>query len=163
MSYKDKAVQSAYQSGYLKGARRAWIETNGPCRVCGSWDDLEMDHIDPKDKTTHRVWSLSRERRTEELKKCQVLCAKCHQQKTTAQLSKPLTHGTTNGYKKHGCRCAACKAVMKAQLAARKAKLHSSGETRTPDPWFMKPVLSPSELRCPDMTNSDTSELKNAS
>lgn len=109
MGYKNPDVQRAYQAGYLAGRRQTWLQENGPCRQCQSWEGLELDHIDPATKTTHRVWSLSKAERDEELKKCQVLCRRCHREKTNATLAKPLVHGTRHGYAKHGCRCDACR------------------------------------------------------
>jgi hypothetical protein len=109
VGYKDPDTQRAYQAGYLAGRRQTWLQENGPCKECGSWERLELDHIDPAEKTTHRVWSLSREDREAELKKCQVLCHDCHRAKTNAQLAKPLVHGTRNGYTQHGCRCDPCR------------------------------------------------------
>jgi hypothetical protein len=43
---------------------------------------LELDHVDPALKVSHRVWSWARERREAELAKCQVLCHDCHVAKT---------------------------------------------------------------------------------
>lgn len=67
--------------------RKAWLSENGPCAVCGSSEFLEIDHINPETKVSHNVWSWSESRRTEELKKCQVLCKKCHKEKTRADNS----------------------------------------------------------------------------
>jgi len=50
---------------------------------CGSWKKLELDHIDPKTKESHKIWSWSEERRNKELKKCQVLCYDCHNIKSS--------------------------------------------------------------------------------
>ena len=60
---------------------------NGPCVKCGCWDldQLEVDHIDPNTKVSHRVWSWSKERRENELAKCQVLCRACHLTKTCGE------------------------------------------------------------------------------
>ena len=27
--------------------RQEWLSDNGPCVSCGTWDNLEIDHIDP--------------------------------------------------------------------------------------------------------------------
>lgn len=35
---------------------------------------------------------------------------------------KPLEHGTTHGYDKHGCRCDSCRAASSADRAARRAR-----------------------------------------
>ncbi len=73
-----------YQKGWVRSRRLIWLEANGPCRQCGSWERLEIDHVDPTRKTSHRIWSWSAERRAAELKKCQVLCHACHRAKTKA-------------------------------------------------------------------------------
>lgn len=106
--YKDPEAQRAYQAGWMAGVRRAWLEANGPCVQCGSWDGLQVDHIDPAQKETHRIWSLAKPKREEELAKCQVLCAACHKEKTRAMLSKPVQHGTESGYSHYRCRCRPC-------------------------------------------------------
>lgn len=77
-----KREQRKYQREWIAKRRQKWIKENGPCNKCGTWDNLEVDHIDPQDKVNHRVWSWSDERRKEELKKCQVLCEECHKTKS---------------------------------------------------------------------------------
>ena len=76
-----------YQREWLRKKRAKWLKENGPCVTCGSNEKLEVDHIDPKTKTTHSFWSWSDLRRNEELKKCQVLCRACHKIKTKKDLS----------------------------------------------------------------------------
>lgn len=110
MSYKDPDIQRAYQAGYIAGRRQLWLQEHGPCVKCGSWDNLEVDHIDPEQKETHYVWSLNKEDRERELAKCQVLCRTCHREKTAAMFRKPLVHGTTNAYNQKRCRCDECRA-----------------------------------------------------
>ena len=96
------------QREWLRKRREAWIIENGPCRECGSWDRIEVDHIDPSTKVTSSVWSWSKERRDIELAKCQPLCHRCHADKTTqARRDKPTAHGG-HGYDR-GCRCEICR------------------------------------------------------
>ena len=59
------------------------------CGNCGSTDKLELDHINPKTKISHNVWTWSEENRNNELKKCQVLCRRCHQIKTAKERGFP--------------------------------------------------------------------------
>ena len=66
----------------MKKARENWFAANGPCQKCGSEQNLELDHVNPKEKVSHSVWSWSPRRRELELGKCQVLCRKCHRAKT---------------------------------------------------------------------------------
>jgi hypothetical protein len=72
-----------YQREWVANRKQKWLDENGPCVICGSDFKLEIDHINPKIKTTHSIWSWSEKRRNVELKKCQILCEKCHQNKTT--------------------------------------------------------------------------------
>lgn len=92
--------------------RRAEYLEGKSCVRCGSTDDLQVDHIDPKMKTMHSsaIWLLSREKREAELAKCQVLCKPCHRAKTTAEQTRPTRHGTPSGYIYKRCRCDACRA-----------------------------------------------------
>lgn len=108
MTWKTKEAKNTYQNQRLKQARLDWLNANGPCKSCGSWERLEVDHIDPTTKVTHRVWSMSVNERDKELAKCQPLCHVCHKEKTAASKRKPLEHGTFVGYTKHACRCEDC-------------------------------------------------------
>lgn len=110
MSHTPKTRATA--GAKTKQRRLDWLSQNGPCQECGSWKNLEVDHIDPALKIDHRIWTWSEVRRTEELKKCQVLCYDCHLKKTVATYEKiPQIHGTVASYKRsHSpCRCDLCK------------------------------------------------------
>lgn len=102
-------LQRAYQREWIARRRREWLEENGPCVRCGSWEKLELDHKNRLSKVNHKVWSWRESRRNEELSKCQALCEKCHQLKTTSELSLPIPHGTMVGYKSYRCRCDECR------------------------------------------------------
>jgi hypothetical protein len=93
----------------VRRKRAAWLQENGPCRLCGSTERLEVDHVDPATKV--RTWALAR--REAELAKCQVLCHTCHLEKTKAQFRRPLVHGTNDGYASHGCRCVWCRVAKR--------------------------------------------------
>lgn len=74
----------------------------GKCVVCGTTDDLEIDHIDPSQKSFNpaalrRPWAET----VAELAKCQLLCEACHKAKHAAK------HGSVKRYQK-GCRCELC-------------------------------------------------------
>lgn len=107
-----REYQRDYQRKWM-AARRLDFFTGKSCARCGSTKNLELDHIDPATKVSHRIWSWSEVRRQAELAKCQVLCHSCHQHKSTEQL--PITHGyqafrhgTPNMYRQ-GCKCGFCK------------------------------------------------------
>lgn len=83
----SKEAKRKYDKIWLK-KRKAEFFDNKVCAKCGSKNNLELDHINPETKITHRVWSWAKERREEELNKCQALCKDCHKQKTLNQLRK---------------------------------------------------------------------------
>lgn len=80
--------------------RAQWIAEHGPCQQCGSTENLEIDHIDPKTKNPvlqykigqtsakQKIWNLDKKRRELELAKCQVLCKPCHIIKTREERHK---------------------------------------------------------------------------
>lgn len=74
-----------YQLTWMRNRREKWLQENGPCRHCGSWERLEVDHVDPSQKITNRVWSWAKEKREAELRKCQILCHACHLRKTAKE------------------------------------------------------------------------------
>ena len=109
MGYLDRNKQRAFARDWIKRRRNEWFEANGPCHLCGSWERLEVDHIDPAQKVTHRVWSWRAERRQAELAKCRPLCHRCHKARSAKQKSEsvPWRHGHRSTYKR-GCRCELC-------------------------------------------------------
>lgn len=110
MAYKDPEEQRRYQRDWLKRRRDKWLAENGPCIDCGSWIDLEVDHIEPAEKAmnpTH-VWSLSAEKRELELAKCCARCFGCHKTKTRFEAYKIRQHGTARCYQLERCRCRPC-------------------------------------------------------
>ena len=115
MPYKDPNQQREFNRVWIAKRRIEWLLANGLCTKCGSWDDLNIDHIDPKLKISHKVWSWSKERREIELAKCQVLCNPCHKLKTF----KDMGYGKHNasGYNR-GCRCRICTDDVVAKNAA---------------------------------------------
>lgn len=119
---KDKKKLREYQRQWLAQRKQVWFDENGPCVSCGSWKDLELDHIDPSSKVTHRVWSWSQERRDEELSKCQVLCRSCHLAKTKQyRLDNAKPCGTRIKYER-GCRCDDCCEALREHWRKRRNK-----------------------------------------
>lgn len=107
MPHKDKKIHSEYQQDRKSKFRAKWLLENGPCK-CGSLENLEVDHVDPSTKVSHRIWSWSKSRRDEELKKCQPLCVECHKKKTRESRFSKLAHGSSTMYKNHKCKCEKC-------------------------------------------------------
>ena len=108
--YKDPEKKREYQRKWMVARRQKWVEDHGPCAVCGSADRLEVDHKDPRQKVTHRVWSWRKDKQAEELAKCQVLCFECHKNKSNKAAAVPIAHGTSVGYNRK-CRCRPCTAA----------------------------------------------------
>jgi 5-methylcytosine-specific restriction endonuclease McrA len=73
-----------YEKKWLANRRLEYFKDK-KCVKCDSTEDLQLDHIDPKTKISHRIWSWSKKRREEELKKCQPLCKKCHTDKSALE------------------------------------------------------------------------------
>jgi hypothetical protein len=109
MGYKDKEKRREYARQY-KAARRADWFKDKTCVVCGTKENLEIHHIDPKTKVSHRVWSWSKVRRDAELAKCEVRC-KLHHKEITAELHAPeaATHGSSGFWNYKKCRCDKCR------------------------------------------------------
>lgn len=85
MPYADKQRQAEYQREWMARRRQAYFHDKS-CVRCGATDNLELDHVDPAQKVSHRVWSWSEARRAEEISKCQILCRRCHAEKTSLDL-----------------------------------------------------------------------------
>ena len=113
---KRKQYLRDYNRKWIRDRRLEWVLANGPCKHCGSWESLEVDHIKREDKTMHTasIWSRTKEVRDKELANCQILCKSCHLKKTISEVDYPgLVHGTSNGYDHFKCRCEECGAAKK--------------------------------------------------
>jgi hypothetical protein len=85
MTYRDPERQRQYQRAWM-AKRRAEFMAGKACVFCGSTERLELDHIDRHQKTHHRIWSWTKERREAEIAKCRVLCRPCHIERTKEQV-----------------------------------------------------------------------------
>lgn len=122
MPMSSPQAQKEYQRLWM-AKRRADFFNGKVCVLCGSTEELELDHIDPSTKEHHSIWSWSETRRSVELAKCQVLCFACHLKKSIAeqQSRAKKIHGTMAEYKR-GCRCDFCKAGNAKYEALRRKK-----------------------------------------
>lgn len=105
MPFANKSARLEYQRNWI-ASRRSTFFAGKSCVECGSTEQLELDHIDPAQKVTHRIWSWSAKRRNEELAKCQILCSDCHSDKTINE-SQTARCGDASMYRR-GCRCESC-------------------------------------------------------
>lgn len=104
---------------YHKLKAEAIIKLGSKCCKCNSTSDLQIDHIDPKTKNfpISKLWGISKDKFWEEISKCQLLCHKCHIQKTFTNGDGGkffVKCGTYSGYR-YGCRCILCKEAEKKQ------------------------------------------------
>lgn len=114
----DREKYNAYMREYIKKRakeKRKWAidKLGGKCVECGSTDNLEIDHIDPKKKsfTFGKLWSLAKSKVEAELAKCQLLCTDCHRKKNLidGHLQSRFEHGTYTSYRHANCRCELCR------------------------------------------------------
>lgn len=91
-------------------------ELGGECTECGSTEELEIDHLNPEEKSFDWGKALagySEKRIREEIIKSQLLCNEHHEGKTRKDLAKKFgqrehwEHGTLAGYRY--CREECCK------------------------------------------------------
>lgn len=95
---RNKENYRQYLNTYMKkrwNKRRQLAITflGGICVVCGADKNLEFDHIDPSTKvmTVARASSRSEDFFWNEVKKCQLLCNRCHKEKTRSDNIKGAT------------------------------------------------------------------------
>lgn len=84
MPYKDLQAKRDYQRIWIANRRADYLKDKS-CINCGSTEFLEIDHIEPDEKISHKVFSWSEARRAAELAKCQILCNMCHMEKTLSE------------------------------------------------------------------------------
>lgn len=83
MPFLDPEAKKEYQRKWV-AKRRANFFADKKCEAenCNRTDKLTLDHINPKTKVSHSIWSWSEKRIAEEVSKCQVLCEDHHKEKT---------------------------------------------------------------------------------
>lgn len=130
MNERRREYLRDYQKKWLRNNRLAVLEGKS-CVSCGGTERLEFDHIDPKTKISHSIWSWSKERRASELAKCQILCRSCHKKKTAADMGWTVPHGSSNRYRRYGCRCDVCRRGNADRVARQRARWKAIGKKRT--------------------------------
>lgn len=137
---RDKASYNAYMRQYMKDwyDRRhaeAVMALGGHCVRCPETEGLQFDHIDPvtKSMTIAKMWTASEEKFQAELRKCQLLCAPHHLEKTLSergQRSARGTHGTVSAYAYcEPPKCEKCKAAKRATPSYKSRAANSVGQS----------------------------------
>lgn len=103
----------------------------GECVNCGEtrYEFLQFDHIvrNSKEEVISNMMLWAKKRLIEELKKCQILCEKCHQEKTLIESGKKdarKNHGTISSYRY--CKCELCKKAKSLSNKKYKKKKNNS-------------------------------------
>ncbi len=123
------AYMRKYHLGrYYKLRGEAIASLGGKCVECGIKENLQLDHKNKEDKEIEvsRMLSVSLKRFWNEVKKCQLLCAKCHSKKTIIESGKKIAkgrHGTISSYRY--CRCKLCKEAKSEYSKEHKLRSHS--------------------------------------
>lgn len=121
-SMDRKEYMREYQRRWIAARRGEYLDGKF-CVVCGSTDRLEIDHVNPDEKSVPvaQLWSLAVEnpKRVEELAKCQILCYTHHKEKTIREANARAKHGRTLYGK--GCRCEVCREAQRKHNAQRYA------------------------------------------
>lgn len=150
MPYKNPAKRLEYQREWYAARRAKGLEMlGGKCALCESTEDLELDHIDPATKFTHRIFSYSWARIEAELKKCQILCAPCHFQKTLLFISTAGgTWATRKNHHKKGCGCRSCCDMRSAEVstALRARTPVESGAVKSREPAMAHAGVTEEEI-----------------
>lgn len=85
----------------------------GSCVNCGTTDNIEFDHVF-REEMQFRIGTallMRLDKLLKELQKCQLLCHKCHVQKTNTEYTrkKTVVHGSPSTYSNNACRCQHCR------------------------------------------------------
>lgn len=105
--------QKEYQlKRYHQRRKQAFEKLGNKCIVCGTTVNLDIDHVDYRQKTLaiNKLWSVAESRFWSEIEKCQLLCIKHHKAKTSLETPerRPITHGKYWAAYKYQCQCDEC-------------------------------------------------------
>lgn len=87
---KYNEYQRVYQlKRYHERMATARTKLGNKCSICEAKDNLEIDHIEWREKKINisKLWSIAQHRFEEELNKCQLLCDSCHNFKSRSDIS----------------------------------------------------------------------------
>ena len=125
-SEEERQSKLAYYRSEYARRRASWFKgkscvgINNVGNICGATGNLEVDHVDPSQKSFTIRWCMSWKKLLPELAKCQPLCVSCHKKKTSID-KKTKVHGITM-YATHKCRCDICRAANAASGRRTKAR-----------------------------------------
>ena len=117
MPYKDKSIQRKYQKEWMRSRREDFF-FDKVCVWCSSTEKLELHHVNPDEKVSHRIWSWSESKRSAEIEKCIVLCNECHKH---IKKGTKCSHGSSGRYRA-GCRCEKCRNFKSYEMKAYRAR-----------------------------------------
>jgi len=123
---EKNAYHAAYNLARYYRRRAEAIRILGDkCQGCGATDKLELDHINRETKRSEvsKLLTWSWTKILEELQHCQVLCKRCHEEKTKRELGVPHGGGVSG---KKNCKCEPCRERKNEYMRNRKARLNSS-------------------------------------
>ena len=112
MASSNSYMKNYMLARYHKRMSEAKNKLGGKCIKCNSIENLQLDHINPETKnfTVAHLWNSKKGVFDLEISKCQLLCKKCHEEKTLVDMgrvSAKITHGTVSSYRY--CKCDFCK------------------------------------------------------
>ncbi len=115
------------RENYIKRKIYALEKLGNRCTKCGKTENLEFDHIDPTTKYQNVTCMLLRNiiLLDKEIEKCQLLCEKCHADKTAAErgyIRSATEHGNLTAYSHRKCRCNECKSFWNNKTKEYKSK-----------------------------------------
>jgi 5-methylcytosine-specific restriction endonuclease McrA len=111
-----------YHREYYRKRRKAIFDyLGGACVICGTTEHLQVDHINPADKSFEIKSRLSVKNNKAELDKCQLLCRRHHLEKTARENS-GFQHGTIYAWMKKKCKCEVCESAKRAWYDERNAR-----------------------------------------
>lgn len=93
------------------------------CAKCSTTEALQIDHVDPSQKSFTITMNIAWRELVRELRKCQLLCKPCHRAKSNVEVSgkrgSTVVCGTRTKYS-YGCRCDQCRAANRRYYRPRK-------------------------------------------
>ena len=117
----NEYMRQYMKTRYRNRMNEAHAILGGSCAGCGATTNLQIDHINPPDKsfTLSSIWSGSKAKFLKELEKCQLLCAPCHLTKSIKERSVEHGGGKTG---KRNCYCDLCAPLKRRYMKARRER-----------------------------------------